>query len=76
MVDGKGFPVYSRILKGNHYGTGNPDQRATIIMIAQDGTICNLRITDNPEKRHHEIYQIFGIVDRIKRRKTSVNESR
>ena len=51
-------------------------QRSTIIMTAQDGTIYNLRITGNPEKRHHEIYQIFGIVDLVKRRKTSVNERR
>ena len=51
-------------------------QRSTIIMTGQDGTIYNLRITGNPEKHHHEIYQIFGIVDLVKRRKTSVNERR
>lgn len=34
----------------------------------QDGTIYNLWITGNPEKQHHEIYQIFGIIDVVKRR--------
>ena len=51
-------------------------QRSTIIMTGQDGTIYNLRITGNPERHHHEIYQIFGIIDLLKRRKTSVNERR
>jgi len=51
-------------------------QRSTIMMTGQDGTIYNLRITGNPEKNHHEIYTIFGIVNLVKRRKTSVNERR
>ena len=38
--------------------------------------LCGLPTVRNPEKRHHEIYQIFGIVDLVKRRKTSVNERR
>ncbi|MDO8685538.1 MAG: hypothetical protein Q7J78_02590 [Clostridiales bacterium] len=49
-------------------------QRATIILTGEDNTVYHIRISGSTETGHLEIYHCFGIKDRLKRKKTVLNQ--
>ena len=49
-------------------------QRSTIILTGEDMTVYHIRVSGNAETSHIEIYSCFGIKDRLKRRKTVLNQ--
>jgi len=49
-------------------------QRATIILTGEDKTVYHIRVSGTPETEHLDIYRCFGIKDRLKRKRTVLNQ--
>lgn len=49
-------------------------QRATIILTGADKALYHIRVSGTPETDHLDIYRCFGIKNRLKRKKTVLNQ--
>lgn len=49
-------------------------QRATISLTSKDGELIQIRLSGDPESCHRDIYRLLGVADRLRRRKTVMNQ--